>query len=611
MELKTYLSIVARRWWIILIVTLAIVAGAVYASRFILPNYQAVASLRVTTPLGGSIGDLSYQTTYANRLMNTYAELAASDQVMSEVKQKLGLTTQPEVNVKIVPDSEVLQITVSSSNPAQAAKIANTLSDVLISKSQVNVSDGSGNGADLAILTERQTLLQKELDQANQEYQNLVTAYSETNAKLAVLTSTIQGKENIYFGLQNQYRQATIDEAVAVYNIYKNQYKTTKDILGTQIDQASAELNTLRQQYQDLTQKATQYSQLLASAMSVVTTKQNAYQNLQVQYDEVRIADSKHDSAQNLMIASPASVPTNPIGLSRTMIYGLGVIGGLLVGLILAFMVDALDTRIRKTEQIQQLTGAPILGRLPSIIGKDRKNPLGSKNMGIQKAYWTMCSKILFLLKDRPLKTILLTSPNPGEGKSTVIVGMATGLARARKSVLVVDADMRKPRLHTLFNVPNEHGLSSYITAENGSINDVIIKNVRPGVDFLPSGSEFDDPAELLQAGRLAGLWKEVSAYDVVLMDSPALVAAPDAYSLALQMDGIILVVQRNRTTVEDIKLALSQLDDVKDKLLGSVVNRVPLKRVSGYFQQRKPAVNRVPTQSAGPSNPADITPVR
>ncbi len=588
MELKAYLAIIVRRWYMILLATLAIAAGAVYASRLIQPTYQAEASLRVITPNGGGLGDINYQTTYAIRLMNTYAELAASDQVMNEVKQKLNLIDNPDVTVKIVPDSEIILVTVNNPKPTLAAKIANAIADVLMVKSQVIQNSESGNADQLAILTGRQATLQKELDQAKQDYQNLAQSYSDTDAKLAVLDQTIIGKETLYNNLQQQFHQTVLDEAAAVYAVYKTQYQIKKDLLNTQLSDLDAQLTDLRLQYQDLSQKATAYNQQLNAAILVVSAKQTAYQNAVVQYDEARIANMKQMSAQNLVIASPASVPTKPTGLSGTMIAGLGVIGGFIIGIILAFLVDSLDTRLHNAEQVQQLIDTPILGRLPGLGRKDRKSPLESNDAVVQKAYWTMCTKFLVMLKERTLKTVLITSPNPAEGKSTVISGIAAGLARAEKKVLVVDADMRKPKMHALFNVPNERGLSNYIVGDAGNLDNLIVKNVKLGIDFLPSGPELDNPTDLLQASRFTKLLNEISNYDVVLIDSPALLAVPDAYSLATMVDGALLVVQLGRTTVDDIRNVEAHFKDINSIPLGSIVNRVPLKRISGNYYQRK-----------------------
>ena len=205
MEMKTYLAILGRRWRVILLIGLVISGAAVYGSKYVLPIYQAETRLRVITPEAGSFGDTYHETTFANRLMNTYAQIATSEQVMNELKEKLNLETLPDISVKIIPDSEIILIVVKSSDPSLAAETANGLAEVIISK-QDEVMRNSANSEELNILTDRRNKLETELAQAKAEQSRLVPIYSQTLAQIEVLDKTIRMKEASYQTFLSQQR---------------------------------------------------------------------------------------------------------------------------------------------------------------------------------------------------------------------------------------------------------------------------------------------------------------------------------------------------------------------------------------------------------------------
>lgn len=607
MELKTYLSILVRRWWVVLLLTVAIGGASVYLNKYIPQKYQAEAGLRIITPLGGQVGDVSYQTTYATRLINTYADVASNEQVLDEVKQKLNLSALPDVTVKIVPDSEIIQIVVVASSPSLAAKTANAIADAVIARSGNNAATSAGDSEELKILMNRQAVVQKELDQVKQDYNGLVEAYARTTAAMTSLDGTIRLKESTYQTLLNQRQQAVINEAVAIYLSTKTPAKTTKEILTAELATLDTELATLRQQYQELSTNSSQYNEQVVLARQSVQDKENTYNNLLSQIDSVRIADSKRVSAGDITISSRAIPPAKSTGPGTLLVVGLGVLCGLIAGILLALLLNNLDTRVLTADQIQRIAGSPVIGRLPSMARNDRNAPFDSDDLTIQRAFWSLCTKILALHQSRQVKTILIASPNPAEGKSTVVMAVAKGLARANRKVLVVDADLREPSQHKLFSAPGELGLVNFLRGEK-SLDELIQPLEGRNIHFLPSGLEPDDPATLLHATQIAGLFDKISGYDVVLFDSPALLAVPDAYHLASQVDGIILVVQRKRTTVGDIQAVMNQLEDVKDKILGTVINRYPVERISGYYQRKSKSTRTSktssPAQGATPAGP-------
>jgi succinoglycan biosynthesis transport protein ExoP len=562
MEMKIYLEILGRRWRVILIVMVVISGLAIYASRYILPSYQAETQLRVITPEAGSFGDTYHETTFANRVMNTYVQIATSEQVMNDLKKKLNLETLPDISVKIIPDSEIILIVVESSNPSLAATTANGLAEVIISK-QDQVMTNSTSSEELNILTDRRNELETELTQAKAEQDRLIPIYSHTLAQIAVLDRAIRMKEASYQTFLNQNRLAEV-------NGLEN------------------ELKVLNQQYEELSTNSNKYLQQLTMLRQTIQNDQTAYSDLLYRYDSVLSASYRKHDAQNLLITSTAIEPSKPSGLGGWFIIGLGVICGLIGGVVLAFVFDNLDTRIFTPEQLGLTTTLPVLGRFPQIHElKSRDAVLQSEYPTVHRDYWMLCARLLATIKSGPVKTILVTSPNPREGKSIITSSLAMGLARNNCKVLIVDADMRGPQQQKMYQVSGKKDLSTFLGDENCQVEDVIRKNVRPGIDLLPSLTAHNDPTDLFQSTRLRVLFEKIKTYDVVLFDTPALLAAPDAYRMATIVDGVLVVVQRGHTTSGDVRSICDHLEAIGSKILGVVVNQVPGKTDSNYYHRK------------------------
>ncbi|HLP82454.1 MAG TPA: Wzz/FepE/Etk N-terminal domain-containing protein, partial [Nitrosomonas sp.] len=496
MELKLYLNILARRWKIIVLVALIIVCLAAVGSQFVSQKYRAEALLRAVTPLGGSSGDTNYQTTFAVRLVNTYARIATSDQVTDKLKQKLGLKQLPDISVKVIPDSEIIQIIVESDNPSLAAKTANTLIDVLISY-QDNVAKSSSLNA-LNILAARKSEIQTELAQYQQEHDQLVQVFAQTTADMTVLDGQIKLKEASYQNLQSQYEDLVISESISI----NSATKTKKDALTKEIERMEKELNTLNQQYKELSTKSNEYQQKITLVRQTIQIAQTAYSNLLYQYDNVSLAYSRQESARNIEIASSASEPFIPTGPGRIAILSLGVICGLIAGLVAAFIIDNLDTRIFSLDQIRSLTATPIIGSISIFQEKLSQNI--KKNPSLRRDYRLLRAKLQTLIHEGSINTIMVTSPNKGEGKSAIVFELASEMSQNKMKVLVVDANLHMPQQHKLFGVTAERGLSDSLVNEDGSLEDLILRNIKPGLDLLPNLTESDNLSELLGCSR----WK-------------------------------------------------------------------------------------------------------
>ncbi|MEI8167609.1 MAG: CpsD/CapB family tyrosine-protein kinase [Chloroflexales bacterium] len=199
------------------------------------------------------------------------------------------------------------------------------------------------------------------------------------------------------------------------------------------------------------------------------------------------------------------------------------------------------------------------------------------------EAYRTLRTNILFSSLDRPLHTLLVTSSSPDEGKSLTLANLAVTMAQAEQRVLVVDCDLRRPSLHTIFGLPNERGLTSALLETTDGPLPVQRSGV-PGLIVMTSGPLPPRPADLLGSRRMGVLIEQMRAgVDIVLFDTPPVVAATDASALAPRVDGVLLVLQAGHTRRDRAREARQLLEQVKANIVGVVLNGAKLERGYSY----------------------------
>jgi len=202
----------------------------------------------------------------------------------------------------------------------------------------------------------------------------------------------------------------------------------------------------------------------------------------------------------------------------------------------------------------------------------------------ISEAFRTLRTNVQFTGVDSETKKIMLTSAGPGEGKSSTVANLAVSMAQAGKSVLVVDADLRNPTQHKLFGLDNRQGLSMALVQDQA--NQQFVKETSvPGVMVLTGGPIPPNPAELVGSRRMKRLIQEFSEqYDVILIDTPPVIAVTDAAILAQEVDGVILVLASGEVNKEYAQRAKELLDKVGAKILGAVLNKVAINTSEHYY---------------------------
>ncbi|HEY0827513.1 MAG TPA: CpsD/CapB family tyrosine-protein kinase [Bacilli bacterium] len=202
----------------------------------------------------------------------------------------------------------------------------------------------------------------------------------------------------------------------------------------------------------------------------------------------------------------------------------------------------------------------------------------------ISEAYRTLRTNIRFSSVDQQLKILLVTSTQAGEGKTTTVTNLAAAYAQENKKVLIIDADLRKPSIHHVFNLSNRNGLTSILT-DQFVINEVVAKTHINHLSVITSGPIPPNPSEMLTSKRMLSLLAELKeVYDVILIDSPPTLAVTDSQILAAMCDGVILVINYGKVKREFVKKAKDSLEHVKARILGAVINNVDKSEADSYY---------------------------
>lgn len=310
--------------------------------------------------------------------------------------------------------------------------------------------------------------------------------------------------------------------------------------------------------------------------------------NAKRQYDSVykRLKDIelsgllRTSNVRVLDAARPIMAPVRPNVPQGVL---MGLVGGLMMGIALALLLEFFDSSISSQVDIEERLGLTFLGFVPSIPESPGTTPdlhihREPKSI-IAECMRAIRTNVLFMSPDKPFKKMLVTSSGPQEGKSTTTINLGIAMAQSGNRVLIVDTDMRRPRVHKAFGVPNDVGVSSLIVGDH-KLDDAIKTTEVPGLFVMPCGPVPPNPAELLHTKAFADLLERLGErFDRIILDSPPVGAVADAVVLATQVDGVVMVLKAGRTNRDVALRTVRALRDVKAALYGAVLNDVDLER--------------------------------
>jgi capsular exopolysaccharide synthesis family protein len=290
----------------------------------------------------------------------------------------------------------------------------------------------------------------------------------------------------------------------------------------------------------------------------------------------------------NVRVLERAVVPGAPVRPNPIQNLMMGLMLGLGTGIVLAFAIEALDNTLKTQADVEQFLGVPVLGLVPVIGGNhDPTEALGDdlrqRDLGVfldPKSVAAECCRsirtnILFMSPDRPIRTMVITSPSPQEGKTTTAVNLGVTMAEAGGRVLIIDTDMRRPRLHRSFGVGNQTGISTVIVGK-ATLEEAIKHTDVPNLDVLTCGPVPPNPSELLHTDRFAAVLADCAKlYDRIVLDSPPTSAVTDPAVLGNLVDGVVLIIKAGETTRDSAMHARRQLTAAKARVVGVVVNAI------------------------------------
>jgi capsular exopolysaccharide synthesis family protein len=430
----------------------------------------------------------------------------------------------------------------------------------------------------------------------NPVIQRLKEAVIDENRKYLALREKYEEKWPSVREQKARYEAAREDLAREVSNVLsalESRYKEVRD----NESQVAGALQSAKEEALDLNKREVAYQQLKRQQEN--TAKLYSLMLSRMKESDLS-AQLRVNNIRPLDMAVASHVPVRPRVQLNLLV---GAVIGLLLGIGLAFLVDALDNSMKSQEDVDAVRGLTFLGLMPRIPGtvvqRNGKRPEPKPELDLivhrnpKSAVAESCravrTNLLFASADRALKTIMLTSPGPKEGKTTTAVSVAIAMAQAGARVLIVDTDMRRPRLHRIFGVPGGDGITSVLLG-SGNIDEVIKATEVPDLSVLPCGPIPPNPAELCQGERFRALLAELGQrFDRVILDSPPVMVVTDAVVLSTVVDGVLLVARTGQTTRGGLRETVRQLRDVEGVVLGCVLNDMDLERRGyGYYRYRR-----------------------
>ena len=382
----------------------------------------------------------------------------------------------------------------------------------------------------------------------------------------------------------------------------------------TEIESGQAKARALKGIVDQYTRKMDQLpsqSLQLARLERARKLNENIYMMMKEKYEESRI--TRAGQIGKIRIVDRAVPPESPISPKKKLNLILGVLIGLGLGVGVTFFMEYLDNSIRTVEDVEQLK-LPLLGSipeikpettngklLPSVITGARKKTSHHKELEsqfiaerlithlrpkspISEAYRSLRTQIQYAKTDKPIRSILVSSPGPGEGKSTSVTNLAIAMAQMGSKIMLVDSDLRRPVLHNLFGLKREIGLTNYLIGK-ASLEEIVKPTEIENLYLITTGILPPNPSEMLGSKRMRELLdKLVSQYEYVLLDSPPMIAVTDALVMAPWVDGVIMVLRSGKTDRDAAARAQELLENVNGHLIGTLLNDVSSSYMYGSY---------------------------
>ncbi len=609
MEIKEFITLFRRWSWLLILGAILGSAGGFLASRIQTPVYEASAKVLVSKSHqqgGTDIFAISDQ-----QLVLTYLQLLKTRPILDEASSKLGVQIDLDnIQVNIVPDTQIIQIKVQDEDPKQAVAIANTLVQVLIEQnetlyagryavyeeglnSQIAQAQKQINTLQSQITQINQATLQEQFDLVNKQIKDIQDEISNLEADIAKFPSILSTLDRAKLN----EKQTEVDQLRSLLSLYQ-QIKTNLTFIGKPTQGGTSQDNPQ-----------------MTSLQSTLDLYQKLYLDLLNNLAAVQLAHVQSiPTVSQIEDAVIPARPIRPIPLLYTKkireILGIPVLGEITeatqirkngsfnsanqVGSSVLNAFGILRINI-SSQKIRKILGIPVLGEITKATQTRKNGSFKSANQvgsSVLNAFGILRINISRLVTQKSLKTILVTSPALGDGKTTIATNLAMAFVQSGKKVALLDADLGHPSLHSRFGLDNQRGLGN-ILAENMDWHDVAHES--NGITIITSGVHSLSSIVLFESDRTTQLLKQLQKeVEVVIIDGPPLFVV-DSQILASKVGSTLLVVRQGVTMADTARALLDQLNLMGVNVLGVVLNRVRragAHSLDGYYRnisQEKP----------------------
>ena len=574
------------------------------------------------------------------------ADLADQVAVTKSIEDKIVKVVGKNIAVRLVPDSRIVKVSYTSSNPALAREIANAVSKAYFEKimdmrvqSVAYEVDWMSKKAEeerlrlekaeselqrfrmengIVAIGNRVGVTPQELTELTSQYTRVEAARNQVEAvykKLRPFVKRPEGAVTVPVVADNPAIRAIRTQILQAEQSISDMSKKygpkhplmKRDLaelasLKTKLNQEiSHVIETVKNEFELARDHEENIAKLLADAKNTamnLNEKFIQYQNLERKVDTSRqlydalIARIKRqqvtDQAQSIDVymLEKAAMPEAPISPNKKRNLMFGLLLGVMGGIGLCFFIDYLDNTVKSSDDAQDRFHLPVIGTVPRLDAKSgaiESVLLTDDHSIIAESYKTLRTSLMLSSADAPPKCLLVTSMLPGEGKTSSAVNLAITLCQTGKKVLMIDCDLRKPRVHKVFGLNNTQGLSNYLAG--ASDESIFQKGSIPNLTIITAGPMPPNPSELLSSEKMKHLIQTTQKkFDFVLFDSPPVMTVTDALILSRLVEGTLVVIRSAKTTYDIIEKGLKRLQAVKATVAGLVINDIKMNQTNAYL---------------------------
>ncbi len=574
-------------------------------------------NLKVKGVQGTDVMDISYKSTdpeqaaaIVNYLMSTYLEnnirvnradvTAAKEFLRKQLPLLEARVVRAEAALRQFKDAnQVVSLQEEAKVGVEALK--ELTGEIAKARAQLEATKSRSTGLQGQLqLTRQQAVNLSNLSQSS-GVQQVLTEYQKVQDELAVARTrlteehpTVKNLINKELALRQQLEKRVVNivetpESIPEKNLQIGELKQTltAELVKSEVEKLAWEqqvgvLQKTFLNYHTRMKALPRLEQLQRALQRKLQVAQSTYQQVLKQLQEVEVVEQQ--KVGNARIVSQALVPKHPISPKIKLNLALGGFLGVLLGAGTALLLEAMDKSLKNIEEAKQLLGFPLLGTISLLGEKGKKKKLeetqeelpvlNNPYSPVNTAFEMLQTNLSFTVSDKELRVIAVTSSSPREGKSFISANLAVAISQMGKRVLLIDADMRRPRQHKIWQLPNLSGLSNILVNQAQLPNTA--QEALVTLDVLPVGQLPPNPVAILDSQRMATVVKEATRdYEFVIIDTPSLTAVADALVIGKFVDGMLMVVRPGEVESGAVSAAKSALEQAKVNVLGMVVNGV------------------------------------